>query len=456
MSRISAALGWLDDRTGFSRLAYPSLRKVFPDHWSFLLGELALFCFVLLLATGTYLTLFYVPSGEQLRYDGPYTPLLGTDVSAAFDSVMNISFEVRAGLIFRQIHHWAALVFVGAIVVHLGRIFFTAAFRKPRELNWVLGTGLLLLAIGEGFTGYSLPDDLLSGTGLRIANSVLLSVPLVGPQLAFLAFGGEFPTDQIISRLFILHVLLLPGLLIGGVILHVGLVWIQKHTMYRTPGAKESVVRGPSFWPVQVFRSSGLFLLTGAVLALLAGLVQINPVWTYGPYRAYESSVPSQPDWYMGWLEGTLRLAPAFEPTILGVTIPSIFIPAMVLPGLMLLLLLIWPFVEGHHRGDHEEHHLLEWPSEAPGRTAVGAAAFTLLVVLTLAGGNDVLGGLLTIRLAVLNDIFRISLLVLPVVVGILTYRVMKARGAQQPPRPQGAVRLERNAEGGFDEEPRS
>ncbi len=443
MSRVGTAVGWLDDRTGFSRIAYSSMRKVFPDHWSFLLGEIALFCFILLVATGTYLTFFYVPSGEQLHYAGPYTPLLGTEISAAYDSVLNISFEVRAGLIIRQVHHWSALIFVAVIVVHMGRIFFTAAYRKPRELNWLIGIGLLLFAIGEGFTGYSLPDDLLSGSGLRIAYSVLLSIPLVGPFLAFLAFGGEFPTEQIISRLFIIHVLLLPGLLIGGLVAHIGLVWIQKHTMYKTPGARESIVRGPSFWPVQVFRSTGLFLLTGAVVALLGGLVQINPVWTYGPYTPYVATVPAQPDWYMGWLEGALRLGPSFEPTIFGVTIPSLFLPAIGLPTLMLLLFVAWPFVEKHVRGDDEEHHLLEWPSEAPGRTAVGAAVLCVLVVLTLAGGNDVLAALTTVTLEDLNSIFRISLLVLPILVGLIVYRITRARRDAGSTTPRGGVRLD-------------
>ena len=452
MSFVGSAIGWLDDRTGLAGFARSSLRKVFPDHWSFLLGEIALFCFILLLATGTYLTLFFVPSGEQLQYDGPYTPLLGTEISAAYDSVLNISFEVRAGLLMRQFHHWAALVFVGAVVVHLGRIFFTAAFRKPRELNWVIGIGLLLFAIGEGFTGYSLPDDLLSGTGLRIAASVLTSIPIAGPWLAFLAFGGEYPTEQIISRLFIIHVLLLPGLLIAGLVAHIGLVWIQKHTMYRAPGARESVVKGPSFWPVQTFRSLGLLLLTGAVLAALAGLFQINPVWVYGPYQAYEASVPAQPDWYMGWLEGTLRLAPAFEPTIFGVTIPSVFVPSVVLPGIMLVVFLAWPFVEKRIKNDDAEHHLLQWPSEAPGRTAVGAAMFTLLVVLTLAGGNDVLASLMVVRLEDLNNIFRILIVVLPILVGFATYRLMRTRGARGGRSDTGAVELVRNEQGGFEE----
>ena len=183
--------------------------------------------------TGTYLTFFFVPSAEQLQYSGPYLPLVGADVSAAFNSVMKISLEVRAGLLVRQIHHWTALVFLAAIAIHMSRVFFTGAFRKPRELNWLGGIVLLLLALAEGVTGYSLPDDLLSGIGLRIVYSAILSIPFAGPSLASLIFGGEFPTDQIISRLFVVHVLFLPGIFIVGIAFHIGLVWFQTHTMYK-------------------------------------------------------------------------------------------------------------------------------------------------------------------------------------------------------------------------------
>ena len=157
-------LRWFDRRLGVASWARKGLRKVFPDHWSFLLGEIALFCFIILLLTGIFLTLFYRPDAQPVIYQGPYEPLQGQEVSAAYESVMRLSFEVRAGLVMRQIHHWAALVFVGSIVVHMLRVFFTGAFRKPREVNWLVGIGLLLLAMGMGFTGYSLPDDLLSGT----------------------------------------------------------------------------------------------------------------------------------------------------------------------------------------------------------------------------------------------------------------------------------------------------
>jgi ubiquinol-cytochrome c reductase cytochrome b subunit len=305
---------WFDERTGFAAWTRTALRKVFPDHWSFLLGEVALFCFVILVATGTYLAFFFVPDARPTHYDGPYAPLRGAEVSAAFDSVMRISFEVRAGLVMRQVHHWAALVFVAAIVLHLSRVFFTGAFRRPRELNWLIGFTLLTLAMAMGFTGYSLPDDLLSGTGMRIAYSAAISIPFIGPWFASLIFGGEFPTAEIISRLFVFHIFLLPLLMFGLIGAHLGLLWLQKHTQYKGEPATEENVVGRHFWPGQVFRSLGLFFLTAAVLALLGGLVQINPVWLYGPFIPYAVSSPAQPDWYIGWLEGALRIGRRLPP----------------------------------------------------------------------------------------------------------------------------------------------
>ncbi|MDQ3983474.1 MAG: cytochrome b, partial [Actinomycetota bacterium] len=279
-------LRWLDSRLGAASWTRKALRKVFPDHWSFLLGEIALFCFLILLATGIFLTLFYRADATRVVYEGPYAPLQGREVSAAFESVMRISYEVRAGLVMRQIHHWAALVFVASIVVHTMRVFFTGAFRKPREVNWLVGVALLLLSIGMGFTGYSLPDDLLSGTGLRIAYSVLISVPFVGPYLAFLVFGGEFPTEGIISRLFVLHVMLLPAAIIALITVHLGILVRQKHTQHRGAGRTERNVVGKALWPSQVFKSVGLLLLTAAVLAFMGGLFQINPIWDFGPFDA--------------------------------------------------------------------------------------------------------------------------------------------------------------------------
>jgi ubiquinol-cytochrome c reductase cytochrome b subunit len=445
---------WIERRLGTGSWARKALRKVFPDHWSFLLGEIALFCFIILVATGVFLTLFYRPDATPVIYRGPYEPLQGEEVSAAYESVMRLSFEVRAGMVMRQVHHWAALIFIASVVVHMARVFFTGAFRRPREINWLVGIGLLVLALAMGFTGYSLPDDLLSGTGLRIAYSALVSIPFVGPYIAFLSFGGEFPTEGIISRLFILHVMLLPGLIIGLIAAHLGILWRQKHTQFPGPGQTEHNVVGKPFWPVQVFKSTGLMLLTAAVIAAIGGLIQINPIWNYGPFDATTVSAAAQPDWYMGWLEGAIRLFPPIEPTIFGITIPSVFIPGIVLPGIFFGVLTMWPFIEQRITRDAAEHQLLDYPRDAPVRTGIGVAGIVFVAVLTLAAGNDVLAFVFNIPVEAITWFFRLAILVLPPLAGYAGYRIATelTAGDLHPLRKKRGVVLRRNSKGGFDE----
>ncbi len=432
-TELDRLVGWLDERTGIAGIARTVLRKVFPDHWSFLLGEIALFCYVVLVATGVFLTFFFAADTRPVIYDGPYVPLQDAEVSAAFDSVMRLSFEVQAGLLMRQIHHWAAVVFVVAIVVHVSRVFFTGAFRRPREINWLIGVAILLLALGAGLTGYSLPDDLLSGTGLRITYSVAFGIPFIGPWLAYLIFGGLFPTTELIGRFYVFHIMLIPGLMIGLIGAHLGILYLQKHTQFRGGRATEHNVVGRHFWPGQAFRSLGLMFLTAAILALVGGLVQINPVWIYGPFVPYAVSSPAQPDWYLGWLEGALRLGPNWEPTILGVTIPTVFLPGVVVPTILFGGFALWPFIEARLTGDHREHQLLQWPWEAPFRMAVGAAALTIFLVLTIAGGNDVLAVFLHVSVEELTTALRILLFIGPIIVGVVAYRLGVERRARSP-----------------------
>ncbi|NJD29662.1 MAG: ubiquinol-cytochrome c reductase cytochrome b subunit [Chloroflexi bacterium] len=450
----SGALRWFDDRTGLAPVVRAGLRKVFPDHWSFLLGEIALFCFVILILTGIFLTFFYVPSAAPVSYEGPYAPMHGREVSAAYESVLRISFETKAGLLMRQIHHWTALLFVAVIVLHLSRVFFTGAFRRPRELNWLMGFTLLALAMALGFTGYSLPDDLLSGTGARIAYSAALSIPFVGPWLAFLGFGGEIPTEAFLARFYVLHIMLLPGLVIALIGAHIGLVVLQKHTQYKGGPAREDNVVGRAFWPGQAFLSTGLFFLTAAIAALLGGLFQINPIWLFGPFDAAIVSSPAQPDWYVGWRDGALRIFPPFEPTVLGSTIPAAFIPGIVIPGAVFTAVALWPFIEAALTGDREPHHLLDRIWEHPGRTATGVAILAFFSVLTLAGGNDVLAFSFGFELEFLTNAFRWLALLLPPVAWIVTWRLCRARlreGERRgPPAAGRAVR--RRPDGGFEE----
>ncbi len=454
-TELERLVGWLDERTGLAGLARTTLRKVFPDHWSFLLGELALFCFVILLATGTFLTFFYVPSAAPTTYSGSYQPLQGGIVSQAYDSVVHLSLEVTAGLLMRQVHHWTAVVFVAVVVAHLARVFFTGAFRRPREINWLIGFGLLTFALAEGFTGYSLPDDLLSGTGARIAYSAAISIPFVGPYLASLVFGGEFPTAAFLPRFFVLHVMLLPALFAGAIAAHVGLVFLQKHTQFRLGRAREDNVVGRHFWPGQAFLSGGLFFLTAAVMAVLGGLVQINPVWAYGPFEAPLVSSPAQPDWYVGWLDGALRIFPPFEPVIFGITIPAAFIPGVVIPGVLFTLVAVWPFLERRLTGDRGVHNLLDWPWDLPLRAATGAAILSVFAILTLAGGNDVLAAYLDLPIEMLTWIFRGLVILGPVAIWLVVYLLARSRTSRPEPDaapPPGGIALRRTATGGFEE----
>ncbi len=415
---------WLDDRLQLASGSRKYLRKAFPAHWSYLVGEVALFSLVVLLFTGTFLAFFYTPDTTMVIYDGPYVPLQGQEVSAAYDSVLRLSFEVRAGLLMRQIHHWAALVFVAAIVVHMLRVFFTGSFRRPREINWVIGVALLLLAFGAGFTGYSLPDDLLSGTGLRIGYSALLSIPFVGPLLGFLGLGGEYPGVGVLGRLHILHVMLLPAGLLALVGAHLAILVRQRHTHKPGPLATNDNVVGEPLFPHQTLTSLSLFAFVIAVLALLGGLFEINPVWLYGPYEPFQVFAPSQPDWYIGWLEGLLRLWPAWEWTILGITIPSAFLPSVVVPGAIFTVVFVWPWIEPRWiTHDHREHHIAQRPREVPERTGIGVAGLTLLGVIFVAGSNDVLASNTSTGLQTVTMLLRVSVFVLPVLSGWVAYR---------------------------------
>jgi ubiquinol-cytochrome c reductase cytochrome b subunit len=424
---IKRLVRWIDERVGATGFVHQSLNKVFPDHWSFLFGEIALYSFVVLVATGIFLAYFFQPSLAAKVYDGAYAPLRGVRMSAAYASALDLSFQVRAGLVMRQTHHWAANVFVAATVVHLCRIFFTGAFRKPRELNWWVGLLLLMLGIFNGFTGYSLLDDLLSGTGLRIAYSIALSIPVVGTWIAFLVFGGEFPSEQIISRLFTTHVFVVPVLIGLLIAVHLALIWRQKHTHFPGPGHTDRNVYGVMFWPTYAAKSIGLLCGVGAVLTALGGLAQINPIWLYGPFRVAAVTSPAQPDWFLGWTEGALRLFPAWEIRLGSYWIPNPFYPAVLLPGVTFLTLFAWPFIDAWMVGDHEPHHVLQRPHERPGRTALGVAALTFYFVLFLGGSNDLLSKWLSVPVTRITWTFRIACAVAPFLTGFVTYRAMSA-----------------------------
>ncbi|GAA0951082.1 ubiquinol-cytochrome c reductase cytochrome b subunit [Virgisporangium aurantiacum] len=427
------AAGEVDDRLQVATPLRRLLNKVFPDHWSFLLGEIALYSFIVLLLTGTYLALFFDPSMEEVVYDGAYTPLRGIEMSRAYESALHLSFEVRGGLFMRQMHHWAALLFMAAIVLHMFRVFFTGAFRKPRELNWIIGSLLFWIGFLAGFTGYSLPDDALSGTGLRIAHAIMLSIPVAGSWVASSLFGGEFPGTQILTIFFIAHVLLIPAALLGLITAHMGLLVKQKHTQFPGPGRTNHNVVGVRMFPGFAFKAGGFFMLVFAVIALLGGLFQINPVWIFGPYQAAVVSSASQPDWYVMFLDGSTRLFPPWEIRVLDHTVPPLFWPTVALPGVLTMLPTVYPFIEARFTKDREAHHLLQRPRDVPWRTGLGAMAIAFYVVLTLSGANDVIAEKFHISLNAMTWAGRIGLLVLPPLAYYVAYRI--ALGLQQHDR---------------------
>ena len=420
----SGTARWVDDRLGSSNFVRRSLNKVFPDHWSFMLGEIALYTFIILLLSGTYLGLFYTPSLQEVVYDGSYLPLKGAEMSAAYASTLDISFDVRGGLIMRQIHHWSALLFAASITVHLMRVFFTGAFRKPRELNWVIGVALLVLAIVEGFAGYSLPDDLLSGTGLRIAYGIALSIPIAGTWAAFLVFGGEYPGTEILERLYVAHIFLIPGIILALITFHLMMIWYQKHTQFAGPGRTEDNVVGSRLYPTYSAKAGGFFFLVFGVVTALGGLAQINPIWLYGPYNPGNVSAGSQPDWYVGFLDGSTRLMPNWEIPLFGYTLSlNVLLPTVVLPGIIFTLMALYPWIEQFVTKDRAYHNLLDRPRDRPVRTALGAASISFYLVLMLAGGNDVIANLFRLDLNAMTWVLRILAIVLPPIVFVITKR---------------------------------
>ncbi|MEZ2371438.1 cytochrome bc complex cytochrome b subunit [Arthrobacter sp. RCC_34] len=394
---------FVDQRVGGSGILKEFGRKVFPDHWSFMFGEVALYSFVILLMSGTFLTFFFDPSMAETHYQGSYSPLYNVEMSVAYNSSLNISFEVRGGLFMRQVHHWAALLFVASVSVHMLRVFFTGAFRKPRELNWVVGGVLLILAMAAGFTGYSLPDDLLSGNGLRIIDGVIKSIPVIGTWISFFLFGGEFPGTAIIGRLYVLHILLVPALILLMVAIHLFMVVVHKHTQYPGPGRNDRNVVGYPLGPVYAAKAGGFFFIVFGVIALMAGFFTINPIWNYGPYDPSPVSAGTQPDWYIGWVDGALRLMPGvigaigsyrqhFEFIIFDHTLTlNVLLPALVPAGIVFTVLFTYPWIERWITKDNREHHVLDRPRNAPTRTAIGVAGIVFYCVMWAAASSDLI-----------------------------------------------------------------
>ncbi|WP_349827749.1 cytochrome bc1 complex cytochrome b subunit [Brevibacterium litoralis] len=425
---------FVETRVGASKMVREFGRKIFPQHWSFMLGEVALYSFVILLLTGTFLTFWFQPAMGELHYDGPWVPLQGVEMSEAYDSALVISMEIRGGLFIRQMHHWAALLFMAALSVHALRVFFTGSYRKPREINWLIGIALVALGMGAGFTGYSLPDDLLSGNGLRIIDGILKAIPLVGTYISFFLFGGEFPGIDIIARLYSLHIMIIPAMLIALIAMHMMFVVVHKHTHYAQAGATEKNVVGEPVMPTFAAKGGGFFFMIFALLSLISGVFTINPIWNYGPYDPSPVSAGTQPDWYIGWMDGVLRLMPGWgEFYIFGFPISMNILVAVLAAGVLFGAMAIWPFFEAWLLNDHEEHHIADRPRNNPTRTAIGVAAIVWYCVMWAAASGDLIATFFQMSLNDTIYILRTLFFVGPIIAYVVTRRI--ALGLQRKDR---------------------
>jgi ubiquinol-cytochrome c reductase cytochrome b subunit len=396
----------------------------FPLHWSNLFGVVSFACIAVLFVSGLFLMFFYSPSSDLVTYHGAYLPLRDAAMSKAYRSTLTISFDVRGGLLMRQVHHWAALLLPAAVIVQTLVTFFTGGFRRPRLFGWVLLFFITFVSLVGGWSGYALPDDVLSGTGLRIVEGIALGIPIVGAWASSLLFGGEFP-GQIIEHLYPIHVVVVPILLVLLVALRLRAGYVHGPAQEARPGRTEDNVVGVSLVPNAAMRAAGLFLIVIGFLFAISATVTVSPVWLYGPSASGEASAGSQPDWYTGFLDGALRLVPPGWGFVwLGhAWALAILIPLAVVT-VFLRGILLYPFAERWITGDNREHNLLDRPRNTPTRTAIGAAGLTFYGTLWGAGSADLLSTQLSLSLESVLAFYQALVLVGPALAFILTRRV--------------------------------
>jgi ubiquinol-cytochrome c reductase cytochrome b subunit len=437
---FAALLDALDQRLGLRKPAREVARKVFPTHWSFLISEVSLISFAVLVLTGIFLTMFYRASTADVVYTGSASLFAGRDLPAAYESIVRLSHDVPGGLLFRRIHRGASHLFIATIVLHFLRILLTGAFRHPREVNYHLGILLLLTATLSGYTGHNLPYDVLAGTSLRVAYSFLLSIPWVGEQVALWVFDGEFPGD-IIPRIFAMHVFVLPALLVAGITAHMVILVRQKHTQTPERGIDgHRVVYGEPLWPSQFQTTATLAVFVGAMLVTAALLVPWSDVDLHGPYRIARASNASHPDWFLFWVEGALRLYPALEIDVLGTSISGPFLVGIALPLALIAVMFAYPFIERRFHPSPGMHHVLQHPLDVPGRAGIVTAVGSFLVLLTLAAGHDVAARVTQTPIETVTVVLRVAVLIVPPLLGWLVTRYARS----QPVRwPEGELGIE-------------
>jgi ubiquinol-cytochrome c reductase cytochrome b subunit len=394
--------------------------------WSNLFGVVTFACLLVLAVTGVLLATWYTPSNELVTYDGPYGPLRGATVTEAFASTMHISFEQTGGLLVRQTHHWAALVMPASMIMQLLVTFFTGGFRRPRQLSWVLLVVAFILVLAAGWSGYALPDDMLSGTGLRIVEGVVLSIPFIGTWAANWMFGGPFP-GQIIENLYPVHAVIAPGLLL--LVMAVRAMLALRHGQATHPRSAPASVPAPTLglrlWPDAALRAAGMAGMTSAVLILLGATSTISPVWSYGPASVGEVGAGSQPDWYMGFLDGALRLVPVgWEAEWMGWTITfATLVPLLVIAGYFAILI-IYPYLEAWVDQDKQAHHVLDRPRNVPVRTGIGVAGALFYGILWGAASADIVSTEFGVPFETIITTLQVALLVGPALAFEVTRRI--------------------------------
>jgi len=399
-------------------------RRRVPTHWTNLFGTVTLASLVVVTVTGLVLMFFYTPSSADTIYAGSYAPLHGATVSQAFASTMHVTFDVPGGVVLRQAHHWAALLLPAAITVQLATTFFTGAFRRPRRAMWVLLLLALIAALASGWSGYALPDDMLSGTGLRIVEGILLGIPVIGTWLASILFGGPFP-GRIIENLYPLHIVVFPGALLVLAALRTIAAWRHGPPQFPGRGRTPENVVGVALIPTAATRAGGLFLVVTGLLLLVSATVTVSPIWLYGPADPGNAGAGSQPDWYTGFLDGALRLVPpGWEVVWLGRTWTLAILAPLAVVGAFFAFVAAYPFLEEWVTGDRGDHHLLDRPRHAPTRTGLGVAGLVFVGVLWAAGGADIIATAFSVSIEHVITALQVALVAGPILAYTVTRRM--------------------------------
>ena len=408
--------GWLDRRIDTRGINRQYGRKVFPVHSTFFFGEMALFSFVILVLTGIYLGLIYIPSNVEIDVAGQSLP-------QAYASVQLIE-SIPIANILRNVHHWGAHLMVASVLLHLVRIYFTGTYRFPRELNWLVGMVLLGFTLVAGFVGYALPYDSYAVTATGIGYGIARSIPWVGTIAAELFFGGVFPTLGSVPRLYTIHVFIMPALIAALIAAHLLVVVKQKHSQpgYAKRIAEPGRVLGVPFWPYQGLLAGQLLLLMFGGLFLLSTFVPIHPLEAYGPPGAAASDV--KPDWYLMWIYGFLKLIPAGATVrLFGATIGPEFLGGVLFPALLIGLVTAAPWLDRSNRTAGGRFEYLEPVLQAAVRFAVGIGVLAFLGMTLVAAYYDEIG--------IPLGLMWLLLLGVPVVVAVSAYVVAKARASR-------------------------